>query len=183
MVAQFPSPVDSAITALGKTTGDVSVFAVFRGGWCSVCGVWFEDWVAIPNISERLGSLNATLFLISRDTQNSADEAAKIRGFKDGTPNVVVVGDSELKWKSALQDHLGISLNTYYDAASDTETSMAPALQPACIVTQASKLLYSWKQKNTFLMEKVGFFSVADIYGSTKPRGRACAMFASNRIL
>lgn len=153
--AKPKSPVDIAIEALTPSASRISLFAVFRGGWCAVCGLFFMEWIAIPDLIATLQGLDAKLFLISRDTQASAEEAARIRGLRPGTPNILVVGDSELAWTKALEKQLKIGLNAYQDEAHSNQTSICLGLQPACILVGKERVLYTWVQKEGFLAEKV----------------------------
>lgn len=120
-----------------------------------MCGLWFKEWIAIQNIAEELTRLDATLYLISRDAQKDADEAAQLRGLEPGIPNIVVVGDSDLEWTAALHERWGISLKAYEDLMYATPTSQAMALQPACIVQRESKLVYRWLQSQGIVPAKV----------------------------
>lgn len=149
------SPVDRAIKALSQETTATSIFAVFRGGWCGVCGIWFKEWIAIPNIAEELARLNVNLYLISRDIQKDADDAAHVRGFERGIPNIIVVGDGDLKWTAALRERWDISLKAYEESMIATPTSSAMALQPACIVHRESKVIYRWLQSQGFVSANV----------------------------
>lgn len=155
MQEELLSPVDRAINALSQESQTTFIFAVLRGGWCGVCGLWFQEWIGILNITEDLARLNVTLYLISRDTQKDADEAAQIRGFERGIPNIVVVGDHDLKWTAALRRRWNISLKAYDDLMHVTPTSYARALQPACIVQRESKVVYRWLQSQGFVSAKV----------------------------